>query len=79
MKDVERVLNISYPTIKARLASLNQMLAPEMPSVSVSHAGVMSSDNRSAILDMLARGSIDAKTAGSMLRGEIPFDTGGDS
>jgi len=84
MKDVERVLNISYPTIKARLARLNEILAPEMPSVSVSPAvkppaNGISGNNRSAILDMLARGDIDAKTAGSMLRGEIPFEPGVDS
>ena len=74
MKDVERVLNISYPTIKARLARLNEILAPEMPSVTVSQAGEMSGDNRATILDMLSRGDIDAKTAGSMLRGEVPIE-----
>jgi len=78
MKDVERVLNISYPTIKARLARINKMLAPEKKreiairaSATVEDERVsMPPEERTKILDRLASGDIDAKKAGKMFRGE---------
>ena len=75
MKDVERVLNISYPTIKSRLARINSLLAPERKEISVTAKIELDSIpdpdiDRSGILDKLASGEIDAKTASALLRGE---------
>ncbi len=76
MKDVERLMGISYPTVKARLAKLNSSLAPETPdirsqlvSTEDTSAGIPDAPKRNRILDRLASGEISAKEASSLLRG----------
>jgi len=77
MKDVERVLGISYPTIKSRLATINAQLAGEEPPVksirkkriAIKPTGLTSEEN-SLVLDRLASGEITPDHAGKLLRGE---------
>ena len=76
MKDVERLMGISYPTVKARLARLNNALWGE--SIRLSIPGnlkadsrlVKDHDERAEILDLLSSGEITPKDAAIMLRGE---------
>ena len=80
MKDVERVMGISYPTIKARLSRLNNALGPVLPDISpvtISEpvGSPLDPDQRSAVLDRLASGEIDAGTATKILRGELTDET----
>jgi hypothetical protein len=77
MKDVERVLGISYPTVKSRLAKLNKALAGETSFLPVKsepvdqpEINIPSEDERAAILNRLASGEITAKEAASLLRGD---------
>jgi len=76
MKDVERLMGISYPTVKARLARLNGSLAPETPDIGSqlvstkdTSAGITDASKRNRILDRLASGEISAREASSLLRG----------
>lgn len=57
IKDMERLFGVSYPTIKARLNRLSELLAPE---VDVAPPPV---PDRRDILDRLERGEITAQEA----------------
>jgi len=77
MKDVERLMGISYPTVKARLAKLNNTLAGEtLPPPSQEGLGRVaqpagpSPAERARILDSLASGEITAQRASRLLRGD---------
>jgi hypothetical protein len=76
MKDVERLMGISYPTVKAKLKNLNNKLGdqPSMLTLKISRSRDipvgLSTDEKSEIIDRLARGEIDATAAARMLRGE---------
>lgn len=74
MKDVERVMGISYPTVKARLAKLNAALAGDQPAVEFAkHEAVrptLKPEERIAILDQISSGEITAAEARRMLQGE---------
>ncbi|MEJ2110604.1 MAG: DUF2089 domain-containing protein [Acidobacteriota bacterium] len=80
MKDVERVMGISYPTIKARLKKLNRSLGghlipsatkmDESPGKSKSFAA----EERMKILDKLSNGEISAADAAAFLRGDKPAE-----
>lgn len=64
---VERELNISYPTVKARLESLLQALG--LSAVGEERAGEIDmQERRKAILDALERGDITAEEAAEELR-----------
>ncbi|MGC8782884.1 MAG: DUF2089 domain-containing protein [Armatimonadota bacterium] len=64
---VERELNISYPTVKARLESLLQALG--LSAVGEEKAEEMDvQERRKAILDALERGDITAEEAAEELR-----------
>jgi hypothetical protein len=85
MKDVERLMSISYPTIKARLARLNNALAGgrsdyEMLRESIAEQPVASMDPalKADIMNRLASGELTAAAASRLLRGE-PVDGGGDT
>ena len=77
MKDVERVMGISYPTVKARLAKLNAALSgdqsageftPFVPPEAVRPE--LKPEERIAILDRISSGEITAGEARRMLKGE---------
>jgi len=76
MKDVERLMGISYPTVKARLARLNNALSGESMRLSIpidfkaDSSPVKDSNERAEILDLLSSGEITPKDAATMLRGE---------
>jgi hypothetical protein len=79
MKDVERLLGISYPTVKARLAKLNASLSGTnpipAPSAETSALQPAASPERqnsgtlSRILDRLQSGEITAQEASAFIRG----------
>lgn len=79
LKDVERLLGISYPTVKARLAKVNSSLSSEE---TISQAVPVMSElpsekkiqaiDQGDILDRLKSGEITAAQASMLLRGKIP-------
>ncbi len=81
MKDVERLMGISYPTVKSRLARLNKALAGQWPKLEISlkisnipaPAG-LAPEEKTRILDRLEAGEITAKEASRLLRGEAIGD-----
>jgi len=74
MKDVERVMGISYPTVKARLAKINEILGGKssmLMGISDREAtNEVGPDERAKILDRLKAGEISAKEAAGLMRGE---------
>lgn len=60
IRDVEKVLGISYPTVCKRLDLVNALLGNTAPP---------SSANSSDILEQLERGDISAKEAAQLLKG----------
>lgn len=85
MKDVERLMGISYPTVKSRLARLNRMLSGESglkerinaarKAPPESTRGLPDREQRNKILNLLAEGSIDPTRAAAILRGEVEFES----
>lgn len=76
LKEMERMLGISYPTVRARVESLVQALgladgeAPDMADELPSPAGeedAQVSAGRRAVLEKLAKGEIDAAAAAAAL------------
>jgi len=76
MKDVERLMGVSYPTVKAKLAKLNAALGGELtPAVTNDHKKEFEARTRpdvTRILDKLSAGEISAEDAIRFLRGESP-------
>ena len=76
MKDVERVMGISYPTIKARLKKLNRSLGGHhiAPVATIDESPAPSkpvtTEERMQILDKLSNGEISVADAAAFLRGE---------
>lgn len=76
MKDVERVMGISYPTIKARLKKLNRSLGGHhiTPVATLDESPAQpkpgTAEERRQILDELSNGEISAADAAAFLRGE---------
>ena len=78
MKDVERLMGISYPTVKSRLAKLNAALSgegPDMPRplqypAEKEPPARLDPEERLRILDRLKSGEITAQEATALLRGE---------
>jgi hypothetical protein len=78
MKDIERLMGISYPTVKARLAKLNRSLSGEMrepqvmavPIDSPTLKSALNDCDKSKILDRLASGEITPRTAIDLLKGK---------
>lgn len=67
IKDVERVMGISYPTVKGRLERIRRYFDPEA-SRPKPVAGPPS-DERQGILSALEKGEIDYETALARLKG----------
>ncbi len=76
IRDVERELNISYPTVRSRLDEVIRALGYEAGGEPVppppAAAGTVSPERRRQILDQLAAGQISADLAVALLRGEEP-------
>src|SRR3989304_1687297 len=75
MRDVERLMGISYPTIKSRIAKLNQELRGESLMAVLTPpprqmANVLRMEKKAEILDKLANGEIAPDEAARLLRGE---------
>jgi hypothetical protein len=64
LSEMEKVLGVSYPTIRNKLEEINQALerAEQYPAVS-------SNDARNAILQQVASGKLDAAQALEQLKG----------
>ena len=82
MKDVERVLGISYPTVKSKLAKLNKSLAGEFDNASGTmgsikkddiepvNANKISTEEKMHILELIKNGELDVVEAKKLLKGE---------
>jgi hypothetical protein len=71
IKRVEKELNISYPTVRARLKEVIRALGFIVVSDYADvDTGTMSTDERSAILDQVYRGEITSEEAVALLRGQ---------
>jgi hypothetical protein len=78
MKDVERVMGISYPTIKSRLAQINRELSGSGGVMKIARRKRVTGEStisdsgidKTRILDRLGSGEIDPATASRLLRGE---------
>ena len=76
MKDVERLMGISYPTVKARLANLNSALSGESTGAPLLHGPssrqpvAPDAEERMRVLDRLSKGEITAAEASRLLRGD---------
>ena len=72
LKEMERELGISYPTVRNRVDSLIRALGlgdGHTAPVDESGAAPLLSDARQAILERLARGEISAEEASDAIRG----------
>lgn len=67
---VEKELNLSYPTLRARLAEIIRAMGYEVGQEEGADAVTVSDDERRRILDDLASGKIVSGDAVKMLRGE---------
>lgn len=64
LKDVEKTLGVSYPTVRAKLDEIIDRLAP--PTLAAPPAPVR---DRKAVLDLVQRGQLGAAEALALLRG----------
>jgi len=65
IRDVEKVLGISYPTVCKRLDLVNELLGQKAPAINGK------SIDRGDILARLERGEINAKAAAGLLKGKV--------
>jgi hypothetical protein len=83
LRELERELNVSYPTIRGRVESLLRALgltdgsplpppAPSAPAGEPSPASTVDASTRRSVLERLARKEITADEAAAILRGESP-------
>jgi hypothetical protein len=80
LRELERELGVSYPTIRGRVESLLRALGltdgaplpPTPPEGPASPAGGVDSQTRRDVLERLARREISAEDAAAVLRGEQP-------
>ena len=63
IRDVERELGVSYPTVRSRLDELIRALGYEVRDDAVAPDGADSSERRRQILERLSRGEIPAEQA----------------
>jgi hypothetical protein len=86
LRELERELRVSYPTVRNRVEALLKTLglgdgtplAEESPQAS-SAAAAVDPDQRRAILERLSRKEVTAEQAAAMLRGEQLPDASGTS
>jgi hypothetical protein len=80
LRELERELGVSYPTIRGRVENLlralglsdGQPLPPTEPAAAPSAAPNVDSATRRSVLEQLARKEISAEDAAALLRGETP-------
>jgi hypothetical protein len=80
LRELERELGVSYPTIRGRVENLlralglsdGQPLPPTEPASSSPAAPNVDSATRRSVLEQLARKEISAEDAAALLRGETP-------
>ena len=65
IREVEKVLGISYPTVCKRLDLVNSLLGEKVPSEEAPAA------DRKDILQRLERGEITARQAAELLKGKV--------
>ncbi len=71
IKRIEKEMGISYPTVRARLKEVIRAMGFEVISdYAEESTGVLSPDERSAILDRLYNGELTSEEALALLRGE---------
>ena len=69
LREMERELGISYPTVRGRVDALVRALGLGDTAPAEEQAGVAGSDGRQEILERLARGEISAEDAAAAIRG----------
>jgi hypothetical protein len=72
LKEMERELGISYPTVRNRVEALVRALGlgePPSGAVGEAEAATAAGDARQSILERLARGEISAEEAADAIRG----------
>jgi hypothetical protein len=78
LRELERELGISYPTVRNRVEALVKALGlsggPELPQPAAEPAASVSPQERREILERLARHELSAEQAAAMLRGETPAE-----
>ena len=82
MKDVERLLGISYPTVKARLAKLNAAISQDVEGIQrAANITQPPSENvrknpgiAARILDRLQSGEITPEEAAAFIRGQATIE-----
>jgi hypothetical protein len=80
LRELERELGVSYPTIRGRVENLlralglsdGQPLPPTEPAAATTGATNVDSATRRSVLEQLARKEISAEDAAALLRGETP-------
>jgi hypothetical protein len=68
IKDVEKELGISYPTVRGKLDSVIRGLGYDVPAKETIQVSEMKETAKSEILDMLSKGEITAKEAAEKIR-----------
>ncbi len=73
IRDVEKELGISYPTVRGRLEALIRALGyPVSPDESESRSEAVRAAQRKEILDKLAKGEVNAQEAARLLKNLSP-------
>jgi hypothetical protein len=80
LRELERELGVSYPTIRGRVENLlralglsdGQPLPPAEPAATPDGSANVDSATRRSVLEQLARKEISAEDAAALLRGETP-------
>jgi hypothetical protein len=70
IKEVERILGISYPTVRSRLDGVIEGLGYAVPRTGDKEEAEFASEERRQILEALDRGEIDAGDAVKRLRNQ---------
>ena len=70
IKRVEKELEVSYPTVRARLKDVIRAMGFEVISDYVEQPSGLSEEDRSQVLDKLDRGEITSEEALALLQGE---------
>ncbi len=70
IRDMERALGVSYPTVKARLAGLRERLAPPATGPAPEPQPPPPASDVAGVLDQLESGAIDFDAAMRLLKGQ---------
>ena len=70
IREMEKVLGVSYPTVKNRIAALRVQLGLDVDASGSTPMPDASERNAMEVLDALERGELDAAQAAAALRGD---------